>query len=172
MWHLTVQRHPSAVLFPCTLTEVPAFSIYLSLMKFGVAAAPPVSSPPVSSPHVPRNCPWNFCTVGMGAPSWIIERIFPQWSAIWLNEGGRWELFPIAPVLFSRDQPRGVACVLWRAGHVYYRHSPSPPFPSFIISLILFFLRLSVAHAALSAPPVILQHRLLISISFSQRVSI
>lgn len=75
-------------------------SVYLSLMKFGVAA-----DPPVSSLHGPQNCPWNFCAVVMGAPPWIIEYIFLQWSTIWLNGRGRWELFPIAPVLFSRDWP-------------------------------------------------------------------
>lgn len=42
------------------------------------------------------------------------------------------------------------------AGHLHYRHLPSPPFPSFIISLILFLLRPSIAHASLSASPVIL----------------
>lgn len=79
-------------------------------MKFGVAAAPSVSSP-----HGPRNCPWNFCAVVMGAPSWIIECIFLQWSAIWLNGRGRWELFPIAAVLFSRDRPpRGGRPGRWR----------------------------------------------------------
>lgn len=42
-------------------------------------------------------------------------------------------------------------------GRLHYRHLPSPPFPSFIISLILFFLGPSIAHASLSASPVILR---------------
>lgn len=111
MWCWTVQRRPSAALFLCTQTKAPASSVYLSLMKSEMAA-----SPPVSSPHVSRNCPWNFWMLVMGAPSWIIENIFLQWSAIWLNGRGRWELFPIAPVLFSRDRPRrGGRPGWWRA---------------------------------------------------------
>lgn len=92
-------------------TKAVASSVYLSLTKFKVAAAPPVSSP-----RAPRDRPWNFCVVAMGAPSWIIEHIFLQWSTIWLNGRGRWELFPIAPVLFSRDRPRrGRRPGWWRA---------------------------------------------------------
>lgn len=126
-------------------------------MKFGVAAAPLVSSP-----HVPRNCPWNFCVVVMGAPPWIIECIFLQWSAIWLNGRGRWELFPIAPVLFSRDRPScGGQLGRWRTGCgraatfiiITRRLRLSPP-SSFLLSC--FSLRPSIAHAPLSASPVIL----------------